>query len=85
MCMQTRDSLRLGQVWKIKQENGPKENKDPEELSYISDLNHLSGMLLIQGDTHALTPPLSVYYCFASALDKQANSLRDLPHVVLCF
>ena len=29
------------QVSEIKQGNWPKENKDPEELSYISELNHL--------------------------------------------
>ena len=44
------------QVWKIKQDNWPKENKDPEELSCISDLNHLSDALLIQEDAHAHTP-----------------------------
>ena len=61
---------RSGQVWNIKQVNWPKEEKDPEEWSYISNLNHLSGMLLIQGDTHTLTSPLGVYYGFVSALDK---------------
>ena len=73
------------QVSEIKQGNWPKENKDPEELSHISDLNHLSGVLLIEGDTWAHTPPLGVYYCFASALDKQTASLCALPHVSLCF
>ena len=48
-------------VWEIKQKNWPKENKDLEELSYISDLNHLSGWLLTLEDTHTPTPPLGVY------------------------
>ena len=58
-----------GQVWKTKQDNWPKEDKDLEELSHISDLNHLSGTLLIQGDTHTHAS-LSLYYCFTSASDK---------------
>ena len=45
------------------------ENSDSEELFYVSDLNHLSGELLMQGDTHTCAP-LSVYSCLASALDK---------------
>ena len=61
---------RSGQVWKIKQVNWPKEDKDPEELSYTSNLSHLSGTLLIQGDTCTLSSPLGAYYCFTSALDK---------------
>ena len=32
---------RIGQVWEKKRDNWPKVNKDPEGLSYISDLNHL--------------------------------------------
>ena len=39
-------------MWKIKQDNWPKENK---ELSYISDLNRLSGTLFIQKEAHTLT------------------------------
>ena len=42
-----------GQVWEIKQDNWPKENKDPE-LSYVSDLNHLSGTFLIWGNACTL-------------------------------
>ena len=68
---------------KDKTRQRPKEDKDPEELSYISDLNHLSGVLLIQGNSHTLAP-LGVYYCFAS-VDKQTNSLCALSHVVLSF
>ena len=41
-------------------------------------------MILLQGDTHTLTP-LGVYYCFASILDKETDSLCALLHVVLCF
>ena len=58
------------QVWKTKQDNWPKEDKNPEELSYICGLNLLSGALLIQGDAPTLTSPLGVYYCFTFALDK---------------
>ena len=65
MSMQIGEVPESGQVWKIKQANWPKEDKDLEELPYISDLNQLSGVLLIQGDAHTLTP-LGVYYCFAS-------------------
>ena len=32
-----------------------------EEPCFISDLNHLSGALLTQGDAHTLTPLLGVY------------------------
>ena len=74
-----------GQVRKIKQHNRPKDNKYLEELSYIRDLNHLSGGLLIQDKVCTGTPPLGVYYCFASALDKQTISLCALPHIVQCF
>ena len=38
---------RAGQVWKKQQDDWPKVNKDPEEPSYISDLNHLFPVLLI--------------------------------------
>ena len=41
-----------GRVWEIKQDNWPKKNKGPEELSYVSDSNHLSGKLLIQNGIH---------------------------------
>ena len=58
------------QVWEIKQVNWLKVNKDLEELSYIGDLNYLSGVLLIQGDTHKFSSLLGVDHCFASALDK---------------
>ena len=70
MSTHIREGPVSSQVWEIKQDNWPKENKDPEELSYTSDLNPLSGALLIQGDALTLTPPLGVYCCFASALDK---------------
>ena len=56
----------------IKQDNWTKEDKDPEELSYASDLNHLSCTVLIEGDACTLTP-LGVYCCFTSALDKQTS------------
>ena len=56
-------------MWKVKQDSGRKEDKDPEELPHKSDLSHLSGMLLIEEDTCTLTA-LGVYYSFASALDK---------------
>ena len=69
----------------IKQDNWPKEDKVPEELSYVSDLNQLSGPLLIQGDTRTLPLPLGVCDGFASALDKETNYFCALPHVVLCF
>ena len=59
-----------GQVWKIKQDNWPKKDKDPKELPNISVLMHLSGILLIEWYEHTCTPPLGVYYCFASALYK---------------
>ena len=41
--------------------NWPKENKYLEELSYISDSNHLFGALLTE-DTHTCTPLSGVYY-----------------------
>ena len=59
-----------GQVWEIKQDIWPKENKDPEELPYISDLNHLSGVILVQENACTHTSPSGVYYCFASSLNK---------------
>ena len=68
---------------KDKTRQRPKEDKDPEELSYISDLNHLSGGLLTQVDTRTYTPPLHVCCCFVSTLDKQTTSLCALLHVVL--
>ena len=66
MCIQIREGPVSGQVWEIKQDYWPQENKDLKELSYISDLNHLSGMLRIQGDATP-TPPsgcvLLLYFC----------------------
>ena len=72
---------------------GPGNNNSPErvrprlfpsgELSYISDLNHLSGTILIQEDAHTC-PPLLGYFCLASVLNKYTTSLCALPHVVLC-
>ena len=41
-------------MWEKKQDDLPEENKDPEELLHISDLNHLSGAFLIQEDTRTL-------------------------------
>ena len=78
------------QIWSgVKGETSywPKEDKDAEEVFYISNLHHLSGVLLIQGDTHSLTSPFGVYHCFTSALARQANTLYccALPHVVPCF
>ena len=47
---------RGGRVWKKKPDNWPKVNKDPEELPYISDLNHLfPALLLIRKDAHTLS------------------------------
>ena len=59
-----------GQVWKLKQNNWPKEDKDLEELSHLNDLSHLSGAILFQTDAHTPTPPLVCVLLFASALDK---------------
>ena len=53
-----------------------------EELSHISDLNHLFGALFIQGDAHTHTPPLGVYYCLASVLNQLL--LCVLSHVLYC-
>ena len=39
------------QVWRKKQDNSPKVNKDPGGLSYISDLCHLHTMFLFTQDT----------------------------------
>ena len=51
-------SLRTGQVWKKKQDNWPKVNKDLEELPYISDLNHLfTVLLLIRKGAYTLSLP----------------------------
>ena len=69
-------------MWETKQDNWSKESKDPEELSYVSDLNHLSGTLLTE-DPLTWAPPLGVYYHFASALDKQTTSLCALPPGIL--
>lgn len=62
----------------MKQDNWPKEGKGLEELSYVSNLNHLSGALFIEGDAHTF-PPLGMYYCFASTLDKEPKSPRAPP------
>ena len=70
MYTQIQEGPGSGQVWKIKQVNWSKEDKDPEEMPHIIGLSHLYGVLLIEGDTRTLTPPLGVYYCFTSALDK---------------
>ena len=79
MGMQIREGAGFGQVRKIKQDNWPKENKDLEELPHLSGLNHLSGTLLIQEEAGTCTPPLGVYYCYASALNKQTTFLCALP------
>jgi len=54
----------------IEQDTWPKEDKDPEELFHISNLNQLSGVIHIQGDACTLTSSLGVYCCFTSPLDK---------------
>ena len=51
---------------KDKQDNLPKGDKDPEELSYLSGLHHLSDMLLIEGEAHTCSPlgcVLPLYFC----------------------
>ena len=60
----------LNKTNKIKQNSWPKGNKDPEELSYINDLNHLSGVLFVEEDAHTHIPLLGVYYFFAHSLDR---------------
>ena len=51
------------QVWRKKQDNWPKVNKDPGGLSYAGDLCHLHNMLLLTQDT---CTPLSVFLCLVS-------------------
>ena len=52
-------------MWKKKPDNWPKVNKDPEELSYVSDLNHLfPARLLIRKDGHTL----SLWVCISALL-----------------
>ena len=46
MCMHLGEGNVSSQVWELKQDNWLKVNKDVDELSYTSDLNHLSGVLL---------------------------------------
>ena len=65
-----------------KKENWPKEDKDPEELSHIRDLNHLSAALLLQG-TPERSPLLWVCHHFASALAKE-TLLHVFSRVVSC-
>ena len=74
------EGLASGQVWKIKQDNWPKEDKDPEELPHISGLRPRSGALLIQGDARTT---FGVCYCFTSAVDKETISCV-LSHVLYC-
>ena len=75
-----------GELWAIKEDDWPKENKDLEEHeSNISDLNHLSGTVFIQEDTHNLTPLLEVRYGFASVFEKQTTSPCVFPQIVLRF
>ena len=62
MTMYIGEGPESGQVQEIKQDNWPKESKDPEELSFIRDLNHLSVLLLIQEDAPTCTPFLGAYY-----------------------
>ena len=60
---------RTSQVWKIEQDNCPKVNKDPEGLSYISDLNHLfTALVLIREDARTLSLSLGMDVCIASDL-----------------
>ena len=49
MCMQIREGPGPSQVQKIKQDNWPNENKEPEEPSHVSDLNQLSGCPSFRG------------------------------------
>ena len=67
MCMQIMEGPWWPGVKDKKQDNWPKGNKDPEELTHISGLNHPSG-LLTHKDTHTRAP-LGEYYYFASAFD----------------
>ena len=60
-----RECPRTGQLWEKKQDNWPKINKDPEKLSYVSDLNHLfTALLLGREDTHTL----SFWVCISALL-----------------
>ena len=47
------------------EDNWPKANKDPEGLSYISDLNHLfTALILIREDARTL----SLWVCISALL-----------------
>ena len=59
-------------VWKKKQDNWPKVNKDPEGLSYISNLNHVfTVLLLIREDDRTL----SFWVCISALLLSLINKL----------
>jgi len=76
MCAHPGEGPRAGQVWKNKPDNWLKENKNQEELTYISDLT-----------TSLLHYPhlfsLGVHLCLASILTTQTISLYALPLVVI--
>ena len=57
MLTRVGEGPRAGQVWKKKPDNWPKVDKDQEEVSYVSDLNHLfPALLLIRKDGYTLSP-----------------------------
>ena len=73
---------RTGQVWEKKWDNWSNGNKDPEGLSYISDLSHLFTVLfLIRKDAHTLSECVAL--SSFSLQSDQITSDQSLSHVRL--
>ena len=80
LCTHLGEGPRTSQVWKKKRENWPKVNKDLEGLSWMTDLNHVLTVLLIQ-DTHIL-----LWECISALLLSWISKLLlcVLSHILCC-